>query len=101
MTLIEDIRRLVIDEQFEMTVHARERMAERGVSTEDLISLIISGEIIESYHDDFPYPSVLLLGYLSGMAFHVVVAKGKNLIKVVTVYRADEETWLNHRTRKM
>jgi hypothetical protein len=35
LTLIEEIRRLVIDEQFEITVHARERMAERGVSTED------------------------------------------------------------------
>ncbi len=56
MTLIDDIRRLVVDEQYEITVHARERMAERGVSTEDLISLIISGEIIESYPDDFPYP---------------------------------------------
>lgn len=84
-----------------ITVHARERMAERGVSTEDLISLIISGEIIESYPEDFPYPSVLMLGYLSGVAFHVVVAKGMNLVKVVTVYMADEEIWLNHRTRRM
>jgi len=99
--LIEDIQRLVIEERYEITVHARERMAERGVSTEDLISLIINGEIIESYPDDFPYPSVLLLGYLSGEAFHVVAAKGRNLVKVVTVYRADEEIWLNHRTRKM
>jgi hypothetical protein len=101
LKLIEDIRRLVVDEQFEITIHAMERMAERGVSTEGLISLITRGEIIESYPEDFPYPSVLLLGYLSGVAFHVVVAKGKNLIKVVTVYRADEEIWLNHRTRKM
>jgi len=37
LKLIEDIRRLVIDERFEITVHARERMAERGVSTQDLI----------------------------------------------------------------
>jgi len=42
--LIEDIQRLVIEERYEITVHARERMAERGVSTEDLISLIINGE---------------------------------------------------------
>lgn len=41
-----------------------------------------------------------LLCYISGAAFHVVVAKGGNLVKVVTVYRADEEIWLNHRTRK-
>jgi hypothetical protein len=101
LKLIEDIRRLVIDERFEITVHARERMAERGESTQDLISLIIRSEIIESYPDDLPYPSALLLDYLSGVAFNVVVAKGKNLIKVVMVYRADEEIWLNHRTRKM
>ncbi len=100
MELIEDIRRLVIEERYEITVHARERMAEREVSTEDLISLIIKGEIIENYPDDFPFPSALILGYISGAAFHVVVSKGSNLVKVVTVYRADEEIWLNYRTRK-
>lgn len=47
MELIESIRRLVIEGQYEITVHARERMAERGVSTEDLISLIINGEIAD------------------------------------------------------
>jgi hypothetical protein len=40
MATIDEIRKLVLDEQFEITVHARERMAERGVSTEDLIRLI-------------------------------------------------------------
>lgn len=91
---------MVLEGQFELTVHARERMAERGVSTEDLISLIINGEIIEDYPDDFPYPSALIMGFNSGEAFHVVAAKGKNLIKVITVYRADEDIWLNHRIRK-
>lgn len=42
MGAIDDMRRLVREEQFEITVHARERMAERGVSTEGLISLIIN-----------------------------------------------------------
>jgi hypothetical protein len=101
MGTIDEIRRMVLAGSFEITVHARERMAERGVSTEDLISLIINGEIIENYPDDFPYPSALILGYMSGTAFHVVVAKGKNLVKVVKVYRADEDIWFNHRTRKM
>jgi adenylate kinase len=100
METIDEIRRLVLEGQFELTAHARERMAERGVSTEDMISLIIDGEIIEDYPDDFPYPSTLIIGYILGDAFHVVAAKGKNLVKVVTVYRADEEIWLNHRTRK-
>jgi len=71
-------------------------MAERGVSTE---GLIINGETIEDYPDDFPYPSNLILGYILGAPFHVVAAMGSNMVKIVTVYRADEETWLNHRTR--
>ena len=48
-------------------MHVRERMAERGVSTEDLISLIINGEIIEDYPDDFPYPSTLIMDTFSRM----------------------------------
>ena len=100
MDAIDEIRKLVLDEHFEITVHARERMAERGVSTQDLICLIINGEIIEDYPDDFPYPSSLILGYILGYAFHVVAAKGRNLVKIVTVYRADEEKWLDHRIRK-
>jgi hypothetical protein len=100
MSTIDEIRKLVLLGEFEVTVHARERMAERGVSTEDLISLIINGEIIEDYPDDFPYPSALILGYILGAPFHIVAAKGRNLVKIVTVYRADGEIWLNHRTRK-
>jgi len=91
---------MVQEGHFEITVHARERMAERGVSTEDLISSIINGEIIEDYPDDFPYSSILIMGYIFEDAFQVAAAKGNNLVKVVTVYRADEEIWLNHRTRK-
>ena len=45
METIDEIRRMVLEGHFEITVHVRERMAERGVSTEDLISLIINGEI--------------------------------------------------------
>lgn len=100
MVKINEIKKLVLHEQFEITVHARERMAERGISTEDLTRLIINGEIIEDYPDDFPYPSALILGYILDTPYHVVAAKGRNLVKIVTVYRADEEIWLNHRTRK-
>jgi hypothetical protein len=39
MSAIDEIRMLVLVGQFEVTVHARERMAERGVSTGDLIRL--------------------------------------------------------------
>jgi len=41
MKPLDEIKRLVIEDRYEITVHARERMAERGVSTDGLISLII------------------------------------------------------------
>ncbi|MDD1736610.1 MAG: DUF4258 domain-containing protein [Methanothrix sp.] len=100
MAIIDEIQNQVLQEQFEITAHARERMAERGISTEDLIRLIINGEIIEDYPDDFPYPSALILGYIMGAPIHIVAAKGRNLVKIVTVYRADEDVWIDHRTRK-
>jgi hypothetical protein len=51
-------------------------MAEQGVSTEDQISLIINGEIIEDYPHDFPYPSTLVLGYILGAPFSRCGCKG-------------------------
>jgi hypothetical protein len=49
--------------------------------------LIINGEIIEDYPDDFLYPSALILGYICDAPFHVVAAKGRDLLKIVTVTR--------------
>lgn len=44
MEFIEEIWKMVLEGLYEITVHARERMAERDVTTEDLISLIINVE---------------------------------------------------------
>lgn len=42
-------------------------MFERGISLDDLINLIIDGEIIEEYSDDEPCPSVLMMSYIAGL----------------------------------
>ncbi len=41
--------------------HALRRMFERGISVEDVEAVLESREAIESYPDDQPYPSRLLL----------------------------------------
>lgn len=43
--------------------HAVERMALRGVSVEDVMHILLTGERIQVYPDDTPFPSELLLGW--------------------------------------
>lgn len=80
--------------------HAGARMFERGVSADDLISLITNGEIIEKYHDDYRCPAVLMLGQTRGIPHHIVVAICKDRLIIVTVYLPNEDEWINSRRRK-
>jgi len=69
----------------------------------DVENAIISGEIIEKYLDDKPYPSCLLLGFSENRPLHIVCAvdeSEENCI-IVTVYRPDPDLWIDFRTRKM
>jgi len=43
-------------------VHAIQRMAQRGISVEDVRHVLDPGEVIADYSDDFPDPSALVLG---------------------------------------
>jgi uncharacterized protein DUF4258 len=76
-------------------VHAIERMVERGISADDVRQVLAEGKEIESYPGDFPYPSLLLLGWRGSRPIHVVAADNAadNEIIIVTVYEPDPERW--------
>ena len=80
--------------------HARVRMFERNVSTDDLIAIISSGEIIEEYHDDEPCPSVLIMGFIDAVAYHTVIALCSDHIRVITVYIPERDKWIEYRKRR-
>jgi hypothetical protein len=75
--------------------HALQRMSERGIMPEDVIMILWTGETIERYPDDTPYPSRLVLGWVRGRALHVVVAENaeQDTLIVVTVYEPDQTRW--------
>jgi len=77
------------------TSHAYERMGRRAVNVEDVLAVIETGEEIESYPSDTPYPSRLLLGRSGDRMLHAVVAKvpktGQNV--VISVYVPDPRKW--------
>jgi hypothetical protein len=76
-------------------VHAIQRMFQRRVTVEDVRQILATGETIENYPDDTPYPSRLVLGRLGSRALHVVFAENKAMreIIVVTVYEPDPDRW--------
>ena len=63
--MLERIKDLLGERKYLITTHAIFRMSDRGVSMEDLISLIAEGEIIEAYPDRKPCPAALMLGFIS------------------------------------
>ena len=69
---------------------------ERDIEDVDVEYVIKDGNIIESYDDGKPYSSFLSLGFVDGVALHVVHAKDEddNCI-VITVYRPSLEKWEN------
>jgi hypothetical protein len=76
-------------------VHAIQRMYQRGISEAEVRRVLATGEIIEGYPDDTPYPSRLTLGWCGARPLHVVVADNlddeENII--ITVYEPDPKEW--------
>jgi hypothetical protein len=75
--------------------HAVERMFQWRISPELIADLLQSGEVITSYPEDKPYPSVLLLGFAQLQPVHAVVARdfATGDCYLVTVYRPDPLLW--------
>lgn len=69
------------------------RMAERDIRRFDALEVLISGDLIEDYADDEPFPSALFLGWIKTRPIHVVAAfdAESDQVFVITVYEPDLE----------
>jgi len=81
-------------------VHAVQRMVERDISEEAVAEVMSAGKAIESYPDDRPYPSRLMLGWVRmgqtserARPIHVVCAVTDHEIIVIKVYEPDSALW--------
>ena len=76
-------------------VHAIQRMFERRIGEVDVHHILNTGEIIENYPNDTPYPSQLLLGWREDRPLHVVAANNTadNERIIITVYEPDPDQW--------
>jgi hypothetical protein len=70
-------------------------MFQRGVSEDEVKQVVAGGETIETYPDDQPFPSRLMLGWSGSRPVHVVVADhvAAQEAIILTVYQPDAEEW--------
>lgn len=73
--------------------HAFTRMFECEISPEVVKRAAQTGEVIEDYPNDHPYPSVLLLHFEEGRALHIVagVDEAGSTCQIVTAYWPDPQ----------
>ncbi|MBQ5988253.1 MAG: DUF4258 domain-containing protein [Oscillospiraceae bacterium] len=84
-----------------ITQHSRKRFAERGITISDVIDAINSGEIIEQYPEDYPFPSCLILGNSNEKIIHIVASIDDGIMYIVTAYIPSADKWENDwKTRK-
>lgn len=75
--------------------HAVRRMFRRGIGIEEVRGALARGETIETYPEDLPYPSRLVLGWSGNRPLHIVAADNSEAAEVIviTVYEPDPALW--------
>lgn len=85
--IIDTIKRLCTKKKLKWSTHAASRMQERGIKRKDVVHCLETGEIIEDYPDDFPYPSCLIFGYnMDNRVIHIVAGCDGEYVYIVTAY---------------
>ena len=88
------IKQLVNSRKIRWTNHVLIRLLQRNINQEDVENAILTGEIIEEYENDYPYPSCLVYGInLNNRVLHVVCGIGNDELWIITAYYPDISNW--------
>ena len=94
------IKHFLKEDAFIISNHARIRMFQRNISTENIKEIIIRGQMIEDYPEEEPCPSALFFAYSKGRPCHVVVAECIDHIRIITVYIPENNKWIDNVVRR-
>jgi len=98
-----DIVNAIRSGRVRITDHADEEAQNDRLSYEEIFFSVFTGEIIEDYPDDKPYPSCLVSGRtFKNEPVHSVWAYNEETqwAVLITVYRPDPVRWKNWRERR-
>lgn len=96
------IRQLLKEKRIRWTNHVIVRLLQRNIAQIDVENALLSGEIIEEYENDYPYPSCLVYGInINNKILHVVCGTNDTELWIITAYYPDSKEWENDlKTRK-
>ena len=93
---IDKIKQLIKDKKIRWTNHVIIRLFQRNITQSDVEYAILSGEIIEEYERDYPYPSCLVYGInLNKEVIHIVCGLSEDELWIITAYYPDITEWEN------
>ena len=95
LILSTDMKVIMDTDRVIFRLHALRRMFQRQVDVDDVLHVLKTGEVIEDYPDDTPYPSCLMIGWSGDRPLHVVAAHNQEdgEMIVITVYEPDPGKW--------
>jgi uncharacterized DUF497 family protein len=99
---IESIQVLYLNHAVEYSQHFRIRMKERNIKFADVKMAMQNGEIIEQNLQDYPNPSVLVLGFAcDNKPLHVAIGINDDKLVLITAYFPNLAIWeLDYKTRR-
>ncbi len=101
---IEQIRFLVKERKYRLTLHAENERDTDQITLEEIETALLSSksEVIEDYPNDPRGSSSLVLGFTAQyQPIHILCGmKYPTMLIIVTVYRPDPNRWIDWRIRK-
>ena len=100
--MLAEIKSKFARREVEFSKHALDQSIVRHITTRELFEAVREAEIIEDYPDDKYGPSCLLLGFTaSSRPLHIQCSyPSRPLLKIVTIYEPESESWIDFRIRK-
>lgn len=95
------IKRFITAGKYRITLHTLKRLDQRQITVSELKEAILSGVIVETYPDDKPFPSCLIMGKIrGGFPLYVVCGISSDAIHIITTHWMDPAKWLDPTTRR-
>lgn len=93
---IETLRNYFVHDTIVISQHAKNRCREREIKQRDIKECVMSGEIIEQYPDDSPFPSCLVFGRTAdNKIIHVVISSEGECGRIITAYMPNTNKFEN------
>lgn len=102
MTILDEIRTKIRNDQFEFSQHATDQSIIRHISVQEIREAIEESKVIEDYPNDKYGPSCLILGFTqSKKPLHIQCSyPSRPLVKIITLYEPDPSRWIDFETRR-